>query len=67
MVDYREILRFRNLGYNTTQITYAVYCSRHAIRDVEKLVNAKGIRRPLEEELTNQRLYELVVLSAAFK
>ena len=59
MVDYREILRLRSLEYKQTEIAQAVHSSRNTIREVEKLADAKGISWPLEEELTNQRLYEL--------
>ena len=59
MVDYREILRLRRLEYKQTEIAQAVHSSRNTIREVEKLADEKGIRWPLKEELTNQRLYEL--------
>ena len=59
MVDYREILRLRSLEYKQTEIAQAVHSSRNTIREVEKLADEKGIRWPLKEELTNQRLYEL--------
>lgn len=59
MVDYREILRLRSLGNNITQIAGAIHSSRHTIRDVEKLADEKGIKWPLSEEFTNQRLYRL--------
>ena len=60
MVDYREILRLRSLKYNQSQIAQAVRSSRNTIRDVIKLADSIGISWPLEEELTNQRLYELL-------
>ncbi len=60
MVNYREILRLRGLGHNITQIANAIHSSRHTVREVEKLADEKGIRWPLEEELTNQNLYELL-------
>ena len=60
MVDYREILRLLSLKYNYTQIADATHSSRHTIRDVRKLADEKGISWPLEEELTNQKLYELL-------
>ena len=59
MVDYREILRLRSLGNNITRIADAVHSSRHTVRDVERLADKKGISWPLEEELSNQRLFEL--------
>ena len=60
MVDYREILRLKSLGNNITQVAQAVHSSRNTIRDVEKLADEKGISWPLSEELTNQRLQELL-------
>ena len=60
MVNYREILRLRGLGHNITQIANAIHSSQHTVREVEQLADEKGIRWPLEEELTNQNLYELL-------
>ena len=60
MVDYREILRLLSLKYNYTRIAEAVHSSRHTIRDVAKLSAEKGISWPLKEELTNQKLSELL-------
>ena len=60
MVDYREILRLLSLKYNYTQIAEALHSSRNTIREVGKLADEKGISWPLEQELTNQRLYELL-------
>ena len=60
MVDYREILRLLSLKYNYTQISEALHSSRNTIREVGKLADEKGISWPLEEELTNQKLYELL-------
>ena len=60
MVDYREILRLKSLGNNITQVAQAVHSSRNTVRDIEKLADEKGISWPLSEELTNQRLQELL-------
>ena len=60
MVDYREILRLRSLGNNITQIADAIHSSRHTVRDVERLADERSLSWPLETELTNQRLYELL-------
>ncbi len=59
MVNYREILRLISLGYTQTQIALAVHSSRNTIRDIERLAKENDISWPLEEELTNQKLYEL--------
>ena len=60
MVDYREILKLQNLNYNKTQIAEAIHSSRNTIRDVEDRAQQQGIHWPLEESLTNQKLYELL-------
>lgn len=60
MVDYREILRLQSLGNNISLIAAAIHSSRNTIREVERLADEKGIRWPLNEELTNQRLFELL-------
>ena len=60
MVDYREILRLQSLGYNITQIAGALHSSRNTVREVERLADEKGIRWPLEEEVTNPQLYVLL-------
>lgn len=60
MVDYREILRLHSLGTSRTRIAEALHSSRNTIRDVEKRARKEGIRWPLDEELTNPMLYELL-------
>ena len=60
MVDYREILRLQSLGHNITQIAGSLRSSRNTVREVERLADEKGIRWPLEEEVTNPQLYVLL-------
>ena len=60
MVDYREILRLQSLGHNITQIAGALHSSRNTVREVERLADEKGIRWPLEKEVTNPQLYVLL-------
>ena len=60
MVDYREILRLLSLNYFQTQIATTLSCSRNTVREVEKLAKEKGLGWPLEEELTNRRIYEIL-------
>ena len=60
MVDYREILRLQSLGHNITQIAGALHSSRNTVREVKRLADEKGIRWPLEEEVTNPQLYVLL-------
>lgn len=60
MVNYRELLRLKSLGHNITHIAEAIHSSRNTVRDVEKLAEKKGISWPLSDELTNQKIYELL-------
>lgn len=60
MVDYREILRLNSLDYNHTQIAQALHSSRNTIREVLKLADERGIGWPIDAEVTNQKLYELL-------
>jgi transposase len=56
MINYREILRLRSLGYTQRQIAASVHCSRDTIRDVSRLADQLTLSWPLEEDLTNQAL-----------
>ena len=60
MVDYREILRLTSLKYTQVEIAQSLRCSRNTIREVVKLATEKDISWPLNEELTNQRLQEIL-------
>ena len=60
MVDYREILRLTCLNYTQTEIALSLRCSRNTVRDVVKTASNKGLSWPLDEELNNQRLKELL-------
>ena len=44
MVNYREILKLKNLGYSQRQIVASIHSSRHIIRDVLSLVASVGIK-----------------------
>lgn len=58
MVNYREILRLKSLGYSQRQIAASVHSSRHTIRDVLSLAANVGIEWPLDQEATNEALHE---------
>lgn len=58
MVNYREILRLRSLGYSITQIAVAVHSSRNTIRDVQQRANEHGLFWPVADDVTNSMLYE---------
>ena len=56
MVNYREILRLKNLNYSQRQIATSVHSSRDTISEVIKLANANGLLWPLEDAVTNEVL-----------
>jgi transposase len=59
MVNYREILRLRNLGYTQRQIASSVHSSRKTISEVFVLANEKGLFWPLTEEMTNEDIRKM--------
>ncbi len=60
MVDYREILRYANLGYSRKQISLTVQSSHHTVEDTLKAAHEKGIAWPLDEDITNGDLQEIL-------
>jgi len=59
MVNYREILRLRNLGYNQRQITFSVRSSKNTVREVLKLADEHNLAWPLDDAMTDQTLQVL--------
>ena len=59
MVNYREILRLKSLGYNIQQIAVSVRSSRNTVRDVLSLSNECKLAWPLEPAMTDQALQSL--------
>ena len=56
MVNYREILRLKSLGYSQRQIAASAHRARDVIRDVCKLADEHNLKWPLDEnELNNRR------------
>ncbi|MBF4691586.1 IS21 family transposase [Fusibacter ferrireducens] len=58
MVNYREILRLKSLGYSQRQIAASVHSSRNTVKDVLVLASSVGIKWPLDEAATNESLHE---------
>jgi transposase len=59
MVDYREILRLRNLGYTQRQIAASVRSSRNTVSDIILLADKHTLTWPLEPLMTDQALQSL--------
>ena len=60
MADYREILRLKFLGYNNTDIASSVHSSRNTIQEVVNLAGVLKISWPLDDDVTNAVLEELL-------
>lgn len=56
MVNYREILRLKSLGYTQRQIAASVYSSRNTIREVLNAASKNNIKWPLDDSVTNETL-----------
>lgn len=60
MVDYREILRLKSLGYKNTDIAVSVHSSRNTIQEVVNIAGALRISWPLDDDISNAALEELL-------
>lgn len=60
MVNYREILRLHSLGYSQRSIESSARCSRHTVRSVLKKASEQNITWPLDDDITNAYLEELL-------
>ena len=58
MLNYREIMRLRSLGYNITEIANSLHSSRSTIREVLSRFEKNGATWPLDDAITNEKLYE---------
>ena len=59
MINYREILRLLNLGYTQREIARSLHCSRNTVRDTLYMSEKLGIEWPLDDNVTNNELYQL--------
>ncbi len=62
MVDYREILRYQSLGYSQWHIEQTVHNSHHTVEDTRKAAYEKWITWPLDEDITNGDMQEILFL-----
>ncbi len=65
MVDYREILRLKSLGYTMKDIASSVHSSRNTVSEVLTLAGNLHICWPLDDDVTNASL-EAIDYSARF-
>ena len=59
MVDYREILRLYEL-YSQRQIAASVGSSHHTVKEVLETAKSKGIKWPLEDNVSNEMLQSIL-------
>ena len=60
MVDYRGILRLQSQGHSQREIEREINSSRHTIAEVLAQANAAGITWPLDDDVTNEDLQEVL-------
>ena len=60
MADYCEILRLHSLGTSQRSIAWEVRSSRDTVAEVIKAAYTAGITWPLDEDITNGDLQEIL-------
>ncbi|MEE3451120.1 MAG: IS21 family transposase [Acutalibacteraceae bacterium] len=60
MINYREILRLNALGYSQRSIASSAKASRNTVSDVLKKASEQNITWPLDDDITNAYLEELL-------
>ena len=60
MTNYREVLRLGSLNYSQRSIAQAAECSRNTVEKVLRAASAKGVQWPLESDVTNRELEEVL-------
>ena len=54
MIDYREIIRLKNLKFSNVAIANSLCCSRNTVSEVLKLTESHSLEWPIPETLTNK-------------
>ena len=61
MINYREILRMgANPVFSKSKMEQVLHCSHHTIDETLAAAKAKGVRWPLDENVTNEMLKDLL-------
>ena len=60
MIDYRNILRLHSQGNSQREIERELCCSRHTISEVIIQAEAAGIAWPLDDDVTNESIQEIL-------
>ena len=59
MIDYREIIRLKNLKFSNVAIANSLCCSRNTVSEVLKLAESHSFEWPIPETLTNKDIEQL--------
>ena len=59
MIDYREIIRLKNLKFSNVAIANRLCCSRNTVSEVLKLAESHSLEWPIPETLTNKDIEQL--------
>ena len=54
MMDYKEILRLRSLGFSQRQLEREKIVGREKSREIFQAADRAGIHWPLDEDITNE-------------
>lgn len=60
MVDYKEILRLSSQGTKQRQIAASLGSSRNTVSEVLETANTKGIKWPIEDDVSNEDLQSIL-------
>lgn len=60
MTNYREILRLQSLGLNKTEIAASLHCARNTVTTTLQKAEAKGLKWPLPEGMSDKQLADLL-------
>ena len=59
MIEYREIIRLKNLKFSNVAIANSLCCSRNTVSEVLKLAESHSLEWPIPETLTNKDIEQL--------
>ena len=60
MMDYREILRLRSLGFSQRQLEREKIVGREKSKEIYQAADRVGIHWPLDDDVTNEMIQEVL-------
>lgn len=64
MTNYCELLRLQSLGLNETEIAASLHCARNTVATTLQRAEAKGLKWPLPEGMSDKQLADLLFPSS---